>query len=836
MLRDLRYAVRVLMQAKGWSAVVLVSLALGIGANTALFSAINGLLIRTIAISEPDEVVRLSWYGDNEMSRNGSEYGYSGIAANGERRHMTFSYPAFEDLRAANDTLLDMFACAPFRRVNVVVDGQAEIASAFLASGSYFSVLGVTAAAGRTVTPADDDLAAAPAAMISHGYWNRRFGGAPDTIGSTVTINNKPFTIVGVTPADYGGVQSTGRGAADIHIPLTHNEALGGGTRLDQATYWWLQIMGRLKPGVTAAQVQGNLEGVFQASAQSGMDSYLEELTTAERSLSRNQNHTSVPRLEVDSGRHGVYGTSPRTRRDATLMGWVVLLVLLIVCANVANLLLSRAAARQREISVRLSVGASRARLIQQLVTEGVFLATIGGALGLLVAYWARRLLPFAPDAPFDWRLFAFVAFLSLATGIVFSLVPAIRTTGIDLASSLKDSSRGIAGSRGLLSKGLLVVQVAVSLVLVMGAGLFLGTLRNLRSVPVGFDPTNILLFDINPTLNGYDDERIPILYGQLQERLAAVPGVRSVSLSQAAFLAGSTWRSTIRLPGRGDDESLSAHMMTVSPEFFETMQIPLLTGRLFHARDGQGSERVAVLNATAVREFLGDESAIGGRFGFSPEEPEEIEIIGVVQDVKYVSVRDDAPPTIYLSYLQDDNLGSMTFELRTEIDPRALVPAVRAAVRSIDPNVPLMDVSTQAEQIEGGFRQERFFAMSYSLFGGLAMLLAAVGLFGLASYNVARRTNEIGVRMALGAQQRDIFRLILGESLKLVVVGIVLGLIVTLVAGRFVRTMLYGVAPTNVVTMVVAVVVMVLVAAIAGYLPARRASRVDPMVALQYE
>jgi len=373
-------------------------------------------------------------------------------------------------------------------------------------------------------------------------------------------------------------------------------------------------------------------------------------------------------------------------------------------------------------------------------------------------------------------------------------------------------------------------------LVLMIAAGLFLGTLRNLRSVPVGFDPANILLFRIDPTLNGYEDERLQQVYGRLRDRLAAVPGVRSVSLSQTAFLAGSVWVSGVHLPGRSDGDAIGAHMMTVSPEFFETMRIPLLAGRRFTESDTREGPRVAVINAKGARELFRGEHAVGRRFGFSREEPEEIEIIGVVRNVKYSEVRDDAPTTVYLSYLQDDDVESMVFELRTELDPRGLVPAVREAVRSVDPNIPLMDISTQAEEIEGRFQQERFFARAYTLFGGLATLLAAVGLFGLASYGVARRTSEIGIRMALGARGRDVFRLVLGESLRLVGMGIILGLIGTLAAGRFVQSRLYGVGPTDTATVVIAVVVLVLVAALAGYLPARRASRLDPMAALQYD
>ena len=431
--------------------------------------------------------------------------------------------------------------------------------------------------------------------------------------------------------------------------------------------------------------------------------------------------------------------------------------------------------------------------------------------------------------------MFAFVAVLSVATGVVFSLVPAIRATGVDLAASLKENSRSVTGSRGLLSRGLLVLQVAVSLVLLMGAGLFLNTLRNLRSVDVGFDPDNILLFRLDPTLNGYDDERIPLLYREVQERLEAIGGVQSVSLSRHPFLAGSTTTSSVHFQGEADDADNSAHLMTVSPEFFDTLRIPLMTGRHFDDRDALDAPEVAIVNAAAVREFLGGDEALGRRFGFSPEESDEIEVVGVVRDVKYRTVRDAAPPTVFLPYLQR-SIGGMMFEVRTAADPRTLVPTVREAVRSIDANVPVTEVSTQSEQIENRFRQERYFAMSYSLFGGLAMLLAAIGLFGLASYNVAQRTNEIGIRMALGAQRGDVVRMVLRESLRLVAAGVALGIVATFAAGRLVATLLFGVAPMDVPTLAAATVAMILISTIAGYVPARRASRVDPAVALQYE
>ena len=837
MPRDLRHAVRVLLQSKGWTAVVLLSLALGIGANTALFSAINSQMLRKIPVSDPDGLVRLRWFGDSDMATNRSEYGSTATGPNGERTAATFSFRTFEQLRDSNETMSEVFVCAPYGRVNVVVDGEADIASAFISSGSYFGVLGVSAVVGRTIGPDDDAVGASPVVMISHGYWNRRFGLDPEVVGRRVNVNGTPMTIVGVTPSDYTGIQNPAGTAADIHVPLAFDEQLSGRERMGDATWWWLQMMGRLKPGVGPEQVRGNLEGVFQNAVREGMDTYLEALSAEERNMERNQDRTAVPGLYVTSGNRGIYDPGASSSRSTAILGAVVVLVLLIVCANVANLLLSRATSRQKEISVRMSMGATRRRLVQQLLTEGVLLSVIGGVLGLMVAHWGRGLLPQGQTNSLDWRVFSFVALLSVATGIIFSLIPALRATSLDVASSLKENSRSVAGSKTRLSKALLVLQVAVSLVLLIGAGLFLNTLQNLREVDVGFNPENVLLFRVDPRLNGYEDDRMAALYEQMRETLGTIPGVRSVGLTRTAFLSGSTSTNRVYAQGREtmEGDSISAHMMTVSPEFFGTLEIPLLAGRMFDNRDGQDASKVAIINDTAAKHFFSGDNPLGLRFGFQREDDGDIEVVGIVRDVKYSNVRDPEPPTVYLPYLQR-TFGSMIFELKTASDPQVMIPTVRETVRGIEPNMPLMNVSTQSEQIEQRFAQARFFAMSYSLFGGLAVLVASIGLFGLASYNVVRRTNEIGIRMALGAERWDVTRMVLSESLILVVIGIGIGLATALAAGRLITSLLFGLAPTDGITVVGATLVIILVSALAGYLPARRASRVDPMVALQYE
>ena len=529
--------------------------------------------------------------------------------------------------------------------------------------------------------------------------------------------------------------------------------------------------------------------------------------------------------------------------RSVTILTVVVVLVLLIVCANVANLLLSRATTRQKELSVRLSLGATRSRLIRQLLTESLLLASMGGALGILVGYWGKQLLPGAPGqpTPLDWRVLAFVLAITGLTGIVFGIGPALRGTGMNLSSTLKETSRSVVGSRSILGKSLLIAQVAISLVLLVGAGLFLRTLQNLRHVDVGFNPQNLLLFRVNPQLNRYDEARIGTLYRDLMERIGTVPGVRGVAMSQPALLSGSVNSTSIYIQGRAyaaesrQRDSNSINRLVVSPNFMEMMGIPIVVGRGLTDRDNQSAPKVVVINQAAVRQFFPNESPIGRRFGSSLETTSQLEVVGVVRDAKYDSVRDAAPPTMYVPAAQA-RFPNAVFEIRTTGSPTSAVAAVREAVRQVDPNLPAMDVSTQLEQIERRFSQEKVFAQAYALFGGVAVVLAAVGLFGLMSYSVARRTNEMGIRMALGARQQDVLRLVMSESMVLVVAGVVIGVAIAWGASRLVTTLLFGLAPTDVLSMLVAVLMMIVVSAIAGYLPARRASRVDPMVALHAE
>jgi predicted permease len=856
MLKDLRHSVRMVLRAKGWTAVVVASLALGIGANTALFSAINGLLLTKIAVKDPDTLVRFRYVGRNDMVTSSSGYGFL-KKIDGQDVRASFSYPMFQQFVADNRTMTDLFACAPFGRVNVVVDGQAQIATAFISTGNYYQVLGVKARVGRTILRDDDRPTAPPIAVISSKYWHARFGTDPAVVGKSISINNVLVTIVGVLSPDFTGVQQPIAEPPDISVPLALDQLLNTNTgppgppRLAQPTYWWLQVMGRLKPGASAAQVQANLGSVFQHTARAGLDSYLQSLPEKDRSHSFNRTRTEIPRLRVEPGDRGIYDVNTNDLRSMTILSVVVALVLLIVCANVANLLLSRATARQKEISVRLSLGATRRRLIRQLLTESLLLASMGGALGVLVGYWGKQLLPgSAPQmTALDWRILAFVLLITGATGIVFGIAPALRATGMNVGAALKDTSRSVAGSRSILGKSLLIVQVAISLVLLVGAGLFLRTLHNLRHVDVGFNPQNLVLFRVNPQLNRYDEKRMLMLYRDLVDRIGAVPGVRAVAMSQPALLSGSVSSTGIFVQGRvyaagrlrggalgtNFGEGNSINHLVISPNFFDVMGIPVVMGRSLTERDNQTAPKVAVINEAAVRKYFPNENPIGQHFGSSPETSNDLEIVGVLRDAKYDSVRDAAPPTMYVPLLQNPRRFGV-FEVRTAGASQSVVGGIREAVRHVDPTLPIIDVSTQIEQVEKRFAQEKVFAQAYTLFGILALVLASVGLFGLMSYTVSRRTNEIGIRMALGAQRADVLRLVMRESMALVVIGVAAGLAIAVGASQFITTLLFGLAPTDPRTMFAAIAVMVLVSGIAGYLPARRASKVDPMVALRYE
>lgn len=844
MLKDLRHAVRVLMQAKGWTAVVVLSLAVGIGANAAVFTAVNGALLRKLPVDDPDSLVRLRWGGRNDMSNDQNDYGMSGRGPDGVFIHTTFSYPMFEHFRSANQTMTDLAASRP-GGATVTIDGRAETATRLMVTGNYHGLLGVKARVGRTLLAEDDNPSAPAVAVLSERYWQSRFAADQTVIGKTIRVNGVPVTIVGVIEASFTGTQLVTAQPSSLSMPIRLEDQISGDDpRLNDPTAWWVQVTGRLKPGVTPAQVHGNLASIFQRQSRAGMDSYLASASEDVRNRSENQGRTAVPHLLVDSASRGTYDIDERQTRSLAILGAVVALVLLLVCANVANLLLSRAAARQREISVRLSMGATRGRVIRQLLTESVLLASIGGLLGLVLARWGQSVLP-APvgtAAPADWRILLFTAGVTVVTGIIFGMAPALRATKMDIGIALKDDSRTVAGSNTMLSRALLVAQVSISVVLLVGAGLFLHTLNNLRSVDVGFDPQNLLFVRVDAEGAGLSDERTVQFLQDGMSRLQSLPGVRGATISRPTMLSGNTSGTSMYVQGRSYPAGRTAYSserdinyVIVAPNYFATMGIPLVAGRGFTDRDDKRAPEVIIINEAAARQFFPNENPVGRRVGRSPEQSGNMEIVGVLRDIRYNSLREPPPPTMYLPYLQTSP-EDQVFSVRTSVDPATILSTVRAAIGAIDPNIPIVTVETQISQIERRFVQERILCQAYTLFGGIALFVAAIGLFGVMSYNVSRRTREIGIRMAMGAERTAVVGVVLRESMLLVAGGIVIGIAAALAAGRLIASQLFGLNPTDAATMVSAIAVMTIVSAAAGYLPARRATRVDPMVALRYE
>jgi predicted permease len=846
LIQDLRYGFRMLRKNPGFTAVAVLSLALGIGANTALFSLIDEVLLKMLPVKKPAELVLFSWLsGPRGMARgiNGSAYTDQ---ATGLRTSTSFSFLTFERLRDSNEALSDVFAFAPIEQLNVNVDSQAEVARGQLVSGGYYAGLGVRAMLGRTITAGDDQAGASPVVVITHRYWRRRFGLDADVVGKTINVNNVPFTIIGVTGPEFSGALQVGE-SPDVSIPLAMEPQVSPDDHnLDEPWFWWLRVMGRLKPGFTEEQARASLEGIFQQSALEGWLAGQSRMRA--RGQAAVQEPRDVPMLRLSPGGQGLTESRRAYAQPLTILMIVVGLVLLIACANIANLLLARAAARQKEIAVRLAMGASRFRIMRQLLTESVLLAGLGGALGVLFAYWGKDMLlalrpwggsPLALDLTLDPRVLGFTAAVCLLTGMLFGFAPALRATRVDLTPALKENAGSMSGgSRPLLSKALIVAQVAMSLLLLIGAGLFVGTLRNLQGVDIGFNRDNLLLFRVDPRLSGYRADQMADLYQQIIGRIEAVPGVRAATISRHPLLSGSSRTSGIHVQGntRQPNEDDYVYVNLVAANFFETMEMPILLGRGPGPRDDARAPKVAVINQTMARKYFGEQSPIGRRFGLGgPETSGQIEIVGVARDAKYTDLRRETPPTVYTPY-QQESPGQVNFAVRTADDPEALATSVREAVREVDENLPLFGVKTQSQQADESLAQERLFATLSSFFGLLALLLASIGLYGVMSYSVTRRTNEIGIRMALGAQRRDVIRLVLRETLLLVLIGLLIGLGTSLATTRLISSLLFGLTPNDPVTIALAALLLIAVATVAGYLPARRGSRVDPMVALRHE
>jgi predicted permease len=863
MFRDLRYGMRALLKNKGFTIVAVLSLALGIGANTALFSVVDAVLLKTLPVTEPERLVLFEWQAGRLFRTNGMS-GTSSVPGPPDIKGLSlFRYDVFEKMRqaraqASDSPLSDFFAFAPMGELTAVVDQQAELISGQAVSGGYYAGLKVQPILGRGITDEDEKAGAAPVVVLSHQFWQEQFGARPTVIGQQLKLNKQLFTIIGVTPPAFTGTLQVDYHPA-VTIPLASEPSVQGeNSRLGTANepgFWWLNLMGRLKPGATHEQARDSLNGTFQTHA-------LEVMPPPRKANEPAQlDSKDYPRLLVESGSRGMLDT--RRLYTPTIYGLfiVVALVLLIACANVANLLLARAALRSAEITVRLAVGAGRWRLVRQLLTESVLLATLGGAVGVLFAFWGKSallaladkdtgILPNGVDLSLNWRVLVFTLAVSLLTGVLFGLAPAWRATSLDLTTALKQSRR-TTGAVSRLSKGLIVVQVALSLLLLVGAGLFIRTLYNLQQVNLGFNQENLLLFRLQPRQSGYKDERLWQFYQQLFARLDHLPGVRAATFGKVPLIANDNWFNDVLLPGE-TEQTAGKHetmLQTVRENYFATMEIPLLRGRGFTAQDDQRAPQVAIVNQTFARQFFPNEDVLGKRV--TPSGEHEVEIIGVVADTKYRSQREELKPLLYTPWQQEGAvIGEMSFALRTTGEPTALAATVRQVVRELDSSLPVTEVSTQTARAQATLGQERLSARLLSFFGGLALLLAAIGLSGVLAYSIAQRTNEIGIRMALGAQTANVLRLVVWQGMRLVLLGLFVGGLTgyglqRLLASQYftedawqrqMAQQLYGVTGTDPLTFAVIAGLLTIVALAACWVPARRATKVDPLVALRYE
>jgi predicted permease len=861
--QDLKYGARMLLKHKGFTLVAVLSLALGIGANTAMFSVVDAVLLKTLPVAEPDRLVLFEWQSGQPFRISGMSGTSFVPAPPGRKGNSMFRYDVVEKMQqaraqASDSPLSDLFAFAPLHNLTAVIGDQAEVIEGQAVSGSYFSGLRVHPGVGRAIVNEDDKPGAPPVAMLSHEFWQERFASNRSVVGQQIKLNKTFFTIIGVSPPEFKGTSQVDF-HADVTIPLAlEPELRGENSRLGTATKpgpWWLNVMGRLHPGATYAQASESLDAVFQAAA-------LEAMPPPRKANQPAQiDPKDYPHLIAESGSRGML--DHRRQFSSAIYGLfiVVALVLLIACANVANLLLARAALRGPEINVRLAVGAGRGRLVRQLLTESVLLAMIGGVVGVIFAVWAKNalvtlagkdssLLPSEVELSLNWRVLLFTLGISLLTGVLFGLAPAWRSTRSDLASSLKQSYR-TTGTVSRLSKALIVAQVAVSLLLLVGAGLFIRSLRNLQHVELGFNQENLLLFRLQPQQAGYKDERLMKFYQDLFARFDHLPGVRGATFGIVSLVGNDNWTTTILRPGETEKESAdqAVNLQMTRENYFATMEIPLLRGRGFTAQDDENAPRVGIVSQAFAKKFFPNEDVLGKHVTVTMR-PHDVEIVGVVADAKYMSQREEIKPLLYTPWRQEgQNVGAMYFALRTDGEPMALAANVRQVVRELDSNLPVTEISSQATRAQETLGQERLTARLFSFFGVLALLLAAIGLSGVLAYSVAQRTNEIGIRMALGAQAGNVLRLVIWQGMKLVLLGLALGasagyvLIRVLATQRFANGVweqmidqLYGVKPGDPAILGIIALVLTLIALIACWLPARKAARVDPLVALRYE
>jgi predicted permease len=838
--QDIRYGLRSMAAHKIFTAMAVLSLALGIGANTAIFSFMDAIMLRTLPVRHPEQLVIVNWRqpADNwgvVHTQIGDDY-----HKDGWRICPNFPYPVYQLLRDRNHVFSTLFAYATAGRLNLVLDGQAALGEGQYISGNYFDSLGVTPSIGRLIGPADDRPTAAPSVNLSYSFWQTHFGSRPDIIGKNLLINGKPFTITGVTPSEFFGVRPPT--APEVFIPvhdlglLDLNPYQDHDKRFIGDHFYWIEMMGRLKPGVTLAGAEAELRGLFQPWVQN--------------TAANDQERRTLPRLFLQEGGSGVDSLRRDYSKPLFILTAMVALILIVACANISNLLLARAHTRRREIAVRLSLGAGRQRVVRQLLTESILLSSCGGLFGIFVAVGGIHALTlmlangqadFTLRAQLDGRVLLFTSLVVLATGILFGLAPALQGTKVDVMPTLKETRAGAPHRRSRLPFGLrhilIVAQIAISLLLVAAAGLFVRTLNNLHAVNIGFNPQNLLLFSIDARQAGYKDAALKNFYAELQRRFGLIPGVRDATATDTRLISNSTSRVGVIIPGLAPDRTV---IIQVGPEFFQTMQIPMLAGRAIEERDREGAPHVAVVNEVFAKKYFPGESSLGKYFGINTEKGEyDTQIVGLAKATRYNSLRKEIPPIVYVSYMQDDKhrpLGGMGFALRTAGDPLSAINSVRRIVHELAPTLPVADLTTQSQVIEGTIIQERTFAILCTAFGLLALLMACVGLYGTLAYAVARRTGEIGIRMALGAMRSNIIWMVIREVLVLAGIGLIAGFTAVWQTTVFLKSFLFGLKPNDPWTLCAAAAILIACALLAGYAPAWRAACIDPASALRHE
>ncbi len=829
----IKYAFRTLAKSPFVTTVAVISLALGIGANAAIFSLFNQMLLRALPVSEPQRLVNLSAPGPKPGSTSCSQAGDC---------EDVFSYPMFRDLERAQKVFTGIAAHRAFS-ANVAFRNQTLNGEGMFVSGSYFPTLGISAARGRLIGPADDaTIGAHPLAVLSHQFWETQLGSDPSVLNQVIVVNGRSLTIVGVAPKGFSG--TTLGVEPRVFVPITMRGLLtpNGQRDYERRNSYWAYLFARLKPGVDVAQAAKGLNSVYRPI-----------ITDVEAPLQQGMSDATMARFKkreatVVAGPSGQSQTHREARMPLLMLMSITAIVLLIACANIANLLLARAANRSMEMAVRLSIGAARWQLLRQLLTESVVLALMGGLVSLLVADWTLKgiaaMLP--PEATstltltLDTSVIVFAALTSVATGILFGLFPALHSTRSDLITTIRSNAGNLSSHKAAtrFRSSLVTAQIALSMALLISAGLFIRSLNNIARVDLGVRTENVATFAISPVLNGYAPERSATLFNRVEEELAALPGVTTVSTARIPLLAGENWGTDMRVEGfkAGPDVDTNARFNEVGAGYLSTLGIPLLAGREFAVADGKGAPHVALVNEAFARKFNMGRDVVGKHISTEGEGPLEIEIVGLVKDAKYSDVKDAVPPQFFIPWRQDSTVGGMYFYVKSAMAPEQLLRSIPSLMARLDPNLPVESLKTLPQQVKENVFLDRMIGTLSAAFAALATLLAAVGLYGVLAYTVAQRTREIGVRMALGADSGMVRGMVLRQVAVLVAIGGTIGIAGAIALGRGAQSLLYGVKGFDPFAIVGGGLLLTLVALGAGYLPALRASKVDPMRALRYD